>query len=185
MTHTHTADQETQEIFIRLDHYDDIFSDFDLRPYARRSLSVDFLSEMKRATQDKHYDGVDLVLHVPHAHRSEATEATIKERLAAHFHKHHLMLKADKRSIVRRGAVMIGLGVVCMVAATLVVFQNPEHSLFQSFLLVFLEPAAWFLLWEGMDIVLFHSKEITPELNFYRKMASARNHVHFKSHEQA
>jgi len=52
----------------------------------------------------------------------------------------------------------------------------------KSFLIVFLEPAAWFLLWEGSDLILFSSREINPELNFYKKMLASRDNIVFKSY---
>jgi hypothetical protein len=174
---------ETQEIYIRLEHYDDIFSDFDMRPYAKRSLSVDFLDEMKRAARDKEEEGIELILHAPERHRDQAHEATIRERLAAHFKRHHDLLAKEKRGMLERGFSMVALGVICMIAATLIIFADiTEQNLVFSFLLVFLEPAAWFLLWEGMDQVVFNSKNINPELEFYRKMASERSRVSFQSY---
>lgn len=41
------------EISLVLDTYDDIFSDFDPRPYGERALSSDFLDEAKKAARDK------------------------------------------------------------------------------------------------------------------------------------
>lgn len=171
-----------QEISLRLEHYDDIFSDFDIRPYSKRALSVDFLEEIKRAAQDKDVAGIDLVFHAPHKGRDESLEATIKERLSAHFKRHYHIVLTEKRKIMRNGISMIILGVIFMILATLIIFKDPEDNLLLSFLVVFLEPAAWFLLWEGMDQVLFNSKNINPELYFYKKMSHARGRVHFKSY---
>ena len=42
-----------------------------------------------------------------------------------------------------------------------------------SFLVVFLEPAGWFLFWEGSDLVIFDSKKKKPDLEFYEKMTRA------------
>ena len=174
--------QETQEISLRLEQYDDIFSDFDMRPYSRRALSVDFLDEIRRASLDKKEDGIELLLFVPQANRSESHEATIRERLAAHFLKHFNLVLRDKRKTLRRGWFMVMLGVIFMIAATLIIFEDPADNMLLSFLVVFLEPAAWFLLWEGMDQVLFASKEIEPDLSFYRKMAANPQHIHFKTY---
>ncbi|MBI5134397.1 MAG: hypothetical protein HZA81_03390 [Candidatus Taylorbacteria bacterium] len=182
MEHTHTKHEENQEIFIRLEHYDDIFSDFDIRPYSKRALSVDFLDEIKRASQDKVIGGIDLVLHMHEKDRSESHEVTIRERLAAHFKKHHHLLLKEKKGVVKLGSGMVSVGVLFMVAATYIVFKDPEKSALMSFLLVFLEPAAWFLLWEGMDQIIFKSKGINPELDFYRKMSDSHVRVHFKSY---
>jgi len=176
------ANKETSEIYLRIVQYDDIFSDFDIRPYSKRALSVDFLDEIKRATFDKNDEGIELVLHAPEKERNEAHELIIKERLAAHFKRHLHLLLQEKRRVLGLGISMIVLGVVCMVMATFVVFKDPSQNLWLSFLVVFLEPAAWFLLWEGMDQVIFNSKKDSTELDFYRKMSHPQGKVYFKSY---
>lgn len=169
------------EITLMLDRYEDIFSSFDARPYSERALSVDFLEEIRRASADKTDEGVDLVLLMPKDKRDERHEATIKERLAAHFKKHHRQLVKDKQGINRLGLQMIVFGTIFMIAAALILHKNTSESLVFSFLVVFLEPAAWFLLWEGMDQIVFKAKEMNKELDFYHKMSNAHNHVHFKN----
>jgi len=173
---------QPQEIYIKLELYDDIFSDFDIRPYSKRALSVDFLEEIKRATYDKNGGGIDLVLYVPEKERSDSQEATIKERLAAHFKRHYELLIKEKRKVLSLGVGMVVFGVICMIAATFIMFEDPTRNLFLSFLIIFLEPAAWFLLWEGMDQIIFNSKNINPELGFYRKMSDSHERLHFRSY---
>jgi len=53
-----------------------------------------------------------------------------------------------------------------MIAATYLKFKGHPTDMLSAFLLVFLEPAAWFMLWEGMDQIVFNSKEINPDLDF-------------------
>ena len=171
---------ETAEIVLRLEQYDDIFSDFDMRPYSKRALSVDFLDEIKRATYDKDDRGIELILHAPEKERSEDNETVIKERLSAHFNRHRNLMQKEKSRVLRLGISMITMGVIFMVAATFIVFEDPSQKWVLSFLVVFLEPAAWFLLWEGMDQIIFNSKSINPDLNFYRKMSNQLSQVHFK-----
>src|SRR3989344_4194197 len=137
--------KDTLEISLRLEQYNDIFSNFDIRPYAERSLSVDFLDEVKRAASDKEEGGIELMLHAPEKARDESIEKTIKERLVAHFKRHYHLLLGKKRRVMKLGVSMVIMGVVSMVVATLIVFKDPSESIFLSFLLVFLEPAAWFL----------------------------------------
>jgi len=179
----HTSQfRETEEIYIRLDHYDDIFSDFDMRPYSDRALSIDFLDEIKRAVSGKNGNSIELVLHAPEKNRDEAQEKNIQSRLAAHFARHYRLLSKEKNHVLKLGIGMVVLGILCMILVTFVVFKDPTHSMFLSFLVVFLEPAAWFLLWEGMDQIVFHSKNINPELHFYRKMADSQQSIHFRSY---
>ena len=47
MNHKSSLTEEKAEVGLRLEKYDDIFSDFDVRPYSARALSVDFLEEIK------------------------------------------------------------------------------------------------------------------------------------------
>ena len=89
MTQRFSPSEDTQEISLRLEHYDDIFSDFDMRPYSKRALSVDFVDEIRRASLDKDHSGIELSISVPENTRSESEESTIKERLAGHFEKHY------------------------------------------------------------------------------------------------
>lgn len=173
---------ETSEISLRLEQFDDIFSDFDIRPYAKRALSVDFLEEIKRAANDKTDEGIELILHVPKKARSRAQEEVIRERLSAHFKRHYLLLVREKRRVMVLGIGMVLMGIISMIAATFIVSEGPSENLFMSFLLVFLEPAAWFLLWEGMDQIIFNSKNIQPELDFYRKMSNAHGKILFSSY---
>ena len=174
--------KETQEISFKLEQYDDIFSDFDMRPYSKRALSVDFLDEIKRAANDKTPDGLELNLHLPEKDRNLSHEATIKDRLAEHFKKHYHLLLKEKHGVLRLGWSMVVLGIIAMVVATFVVFQDPSQNLMLSFLVVFLEPAAWFLLWEGMDQIIFSSKKINTELYFYRKMFNSHRRINFGSY---
>lgn len=180
-THKRVLLPEDSEISMRLAHYDDIFSDFDIRPYTHRALSVDFIHEIKRATLDKN-DSIELAFYLAKKSRHESREITIKERLAAHFKRHYGLLVKDKRHILRVGYGMVTMGVLCMIAATYILYKDPSESLLLSFLVVFLEPAAWFLLWEGMDQIIFNSKNINPDLEFYRKMSHPSGRIHFKSY---
>jgi len=173
---------ETQGIYLRLEQYDDIFSDFDIRPYSKRSLSSDFLDEIKRAARDKDGEGIELILHIPEKERDEANEETIKERLAAHFKRHCELVSKEKRQVLGMGVGMVLLGIISMISATFILSEDPTNNLVLSFLIVFLEPAAWFLLWEGMDQIIFNSKNINPELDFYKKMVNSYGRVFFKSY---
>lgn len=180
--HKHHKHNENQQISIRLEQFDDIFSDFDMRDYSKRALSVDFLDEIRRASVDKEESGIELALFVPENERNEADEANISERLKAHFERHYNLTLREKMKTLGRGWLMVVLGVIAMLAATYIVSEDPTSNLFLSFLVVFLEPAAWFLLWEGMDQIIFSSKEINPELTFYKKMARTPHAVCFNSY---
>lgn len=181
MRETSSHFEETQAIALRLEKYTDIFSDFDIRPYSKRALSVDFLDELRRATSDKRDgEGIEIILNIPSLERNEAHETVIKERIVGYFAKHYSLLSREKLNVLRTGVAMVVFGVIAMIAATFIVFEDPTENLMLSFLVVFLEPAAWFLLWEGMDLVIFNARKINPDLNFYKRMSGSLAHIHFK-----
>ena len=61
-----------------------------------------------------------------------------------------------------------------MLITTFILFKFQGSTLTMSFLIVLLEPAGWFSFWEGLNILLFETKNIYPELDFYKKMSKSR-----------
>ena len=159
------------EISILLDTYDDVFSDFDPRPYARRALSDDFLQEAKKAALDKN-ETIELRFLIPHRARRTELESMIRQRLHEHFKRHHELLLLEMRKTRQQGLLMIFLGILTIALASYVSFQASE-SFFMHFLLVVLEPAGWFTAWTGMEELYAISRKTNPELSFYAKMTRA------------
>ncbi len=69
---------KASEISIILDTYDDIFSDFDPRPYSERALSDDFLIEANKASRDKASGQIELIFLIPQKMRNIESENLIK-----------------------------------------------------------------------------------------------------------
>ena len=172
-------DLRERNISLILDSYNEIFSDFDPRHYSEKALSDDFLSEIKRASRDKG-EGVELKFLAPKSRRNLNEEVLIRRRLREHFKKHFLGLKKEKKRTIKQGFYFVLAGIFFMFIATLILFRYKTESLVTSFLVVFLEPAGWFSFWEGLDLIIFDSKKINPELVFYRKMSKAD--IIFKSY---
>jgi len=164
---------KASSISLALDEYEDIFSDFDSRPYSERSLSEDFLYELERTSLNKEERGLVLTLILMKEKRNAGYERVILERLRSHFKRHHLRLEKKRDGETRTGILMVALGVVFMFLATYILYEVPR-TFWTSFIVVLLEPAGWFTLWEGMSLILFRVKEIAPHLAFYRKMSGAK-----------
>ena len=160
-------------ISLRLTNYNDIFSSFDPRPYSERSLSVDFLAEAKRASVDKPSGRIELRIMVPQSARKPEDEKVIARRLRAHFERHRKIIAERHRKTVNMGIKFTLSGVAMMFLAAFLLFEFMESSLLLNFLVILFEPAGWFLFWEGLDQVVFESKKIGPELNFYSRMAKS------------
>ena len=157
-------------ISLVLDSYDDIFSDFDPRPYDIRAISGDFLQECRNASRDKDSSGIELRLLVPKSKRSTRSEGLIRKRLKNHFHKHFLMKRKEIVDRRHKGFAWVLAGVAFSLLAT-----SLDLALGFSSKLVFViaEPAGWFSIWTGFDHIVLLPKEMKTELEFYRKMSNA------------
>ena len=155
------------EISVLLDTYDDIFSDFDPRPFISRALSDDFLLEAKRAARDK--EGVfDLSFMIPKKLRNFEHEVLIRRRLREHFKKHALLLEQEMNKIKMKGIFMIIIGVLTILIASFL--YSLEGRWIVNLLIVIFEPAGWFLFWIGGEKLVYERKEIYPDYEFYHKM---------------
>ncbi len=159
-------------INIRLDSYDDIYSDFDSRGPSVRAISDDFLQEIKRASKDKPYKGVELELTTKK--RDKKLETVIEKRLHEHFKKHYALLSKEKRNINLNGALLGVVGVILMLIGVYVMITHPNNrDMMIGFLIILLEPSGWFFFWEGLHLVVFEP-ELASDLRFYKKMAHCK-----------
>lgn len=171
------SEQEKSDLFklstisISLDNYNDIFSDFDPRPFNQKSLSVDFLDELKRATRDKASGGFEVSMLIEESKRNIQDEQTIRKRLREHFKKHYLQYKSEVDSVRFKGIIFAFSGIMMIAAASMIATIN-LNSFWFNLILVLLEPGGWFLGWTGLDQLFYTIRDMKPDLEFYRKMSS-------------
>ncbi len=169
--HPHEATHKLlakSEVSVWIDTYDDIFSDFDPRPYRDRAMSVDFLDEAKRYTKEKK-GKLNLRILAPNNIRNSRMEVVIKKRLLDHFKHNDDLLTKERSADVRRGVSLIALGSALLFSAALIIhYLSP--ALWRELLIVFMEPAGWFCFWVGFEQILYNNKK--PEQEFYKKMSS-------------
>jgi hypothetical protein len=158
-------------ISLWIDHYDDIFSDFDPRPYSQRDISDDFIIEAKKVARDRVSGVTELRILVPETQRNRNLEAIIKRRLREYFQKIYRQTKEDVKKVLKEGGIFIISGIVFMMVATFMIFAVGDRNIWVSFLIVILEPAGWFLFWEGLNMFWFDVKKTRPEREFYKKMS--------------
>lgn len=167
----HQFYQSSEDIPLILDSYQDLFSDFDPRPYSEKALSEDFLFECKKASAEKN-GRIHLKLFLPKSKRNSLDEIKIKKRLREHFHKHFLEKKREVDKIKLNGFTWFLSG--CFIMILTAIFLNDDGGNFLFNLLISLaHPAGWFFLWEGLSKILITSKEHRPYYLFYKKMSNA------------
>ncbi len=154
-------------ISLILDSYDDIFSDFDPRPYSGKALSDDFLLECKKASSDKEKK-LELRLLVPKHKRNLDYEAQINKRLKHHFQKHYKEKQEEKGKIRKQGLLLSAIGTVLILGGTLL---YDYRGFIFNLIRVILEPSGWFTMWTGLEKIFYSTTEKLPDLEFYKKMA--------------
>lgn len=163
---------ENSEISLILDVYEDIFSDFDPRPFSQRSISYDFIDEARRATRDLPSGQIQLKFLIPYKLRNIQTESIIRKRLKEYFKKHFIEHETNIKKTKIKGGIMTLSGVAMILAATyLGDVASPNFSL--KFLETLLEPAGWFTAWVGLENTFEVIKEENETRRFYRKMTEA------------
>lgn len=159
-----------KNISLILDSYDDIFSDFDPRPYSARGLSDDFLVECRRAVRGTKTESpvLELRLLVPKNKRKIGPENMIKKRLKDYFQN---QAKEKQKELVqsrREGIKWLIIGITFSLISTFLISQE---GFLYSMPLIITEPGGWFSLWTGLDKVFLETKSKRPEIEFYEKMA--------------
>lgn len=164
---------EQPEVKLWLDSYDDLFSDFDPRPYSKRTLSDDFISQAKKVTREQSGQHFILQLLLPASLRERKQEEIIAQRLPLFFKRIYSQLKDERRRTKKKGFKLVAAGIVFMVLGGYISFSNPEGFHIHLLLIVF-EPAGWFLFWSGLDLLLEFSEKTKPDLRFYSEMAQTK-----------
>lgn len=168
---------QLSEISLLLNTYNDLFSSFDPRPYARRALSGDFLDEIKRASLDKKSGDIELKFMVPSKMRDLEEEKVIKKRLHEHFRKHLGLLRGEVMGIIKGGIILTVIGLAMMLSAAYVKVEVIP-TIWSEILFVILEPAGWFMAWYGLDEIFYSSASKKMDLTFYEKMVK-RSKINF------
>jgi hypothetical protein len=156
-----------------LDGYDDLFSDFDPRPFTTRTFSDDFIRQLKKVSKENTSYNLRFILLIPEIVRVIDSEKLIIKRLPQYFQKNFKNLNHVRKKVLQKG-LMFGLsGVVLMLIASYISFLELDDY-WVHLILVLFEPAGWFLLWTGLDHLVYETKSYTSDINFYKKLRKAK-----------
>jgi len=172
--------EKMREITIILDNYDDIFSDFDPRPYAQRQLSEDFLRELGRRYLEDRHGRFEVRFTMPALGRDPREEALIKKRLREQF---AFMARREDEIIGRikgRGALYISAGIAVLLANAYFFFVFNDESLLYQLLTILLVPAGWYGMFTGIGKLLDEPSDASEKKRLYEKFEKA-NYVFLPS----
>jgi len=162
-----------RDISITLDTYDDIFSDFDPRPYSQREMSEDFLKEMSRRYMEGKHGRFEVHFTIPSAVRDPKAEALIKKRLREQF---TFMVKRETEAINKtknRGYLYMLIGFLILLADTYFYFYLSYESLFYHLITILLVPAGWYGMFTGIGKVIDEPYDASERKKLHEKFERA------------
>lgn len=165
------------ELSLWLDSYDDLYSDFDSRYYLKRRLSEDFIDELKEALRFRTEQFDSLVLLLPHRLRNSDIEKDIPASVREQLGKRLQVLHQKAKGMRRRGILLLAAGMLIMIVDSIISYKFGGGYVF-NLLRIILEPAGWFMIWNGLDFLIYEYRTIMRDTTFYEAVCALS--VHFR-----
>lgn len=163
---------KNEAISIWFDSYEELFSDFDPRSYSKRTLSNDFIDQIKKVAKDLDNKKLTLKLLMLEENRNNTDEKIIIERLHFFFRNNYEQLFKERKKTNIKGITLTIAGVLSMIVSSSISFLKSDLYILHLLQILF-DPAGWFLLWTGLDFLIYNNRKTKNELGFYFKMTNA------------
>jgi hypothetical protein len=163
----------SSRVGLAIEGYDDLFSDFDPRPYHERELSEDFLTELRRFFYHKSPESLDIVLLIPASRRRARDEKLIKKRLHIYFQKKFRSTQDGLKNVMLWNALRVVLAMSIMIV-TGILAVHAGQIIWRNILKVMLEPASWWLFWTSIDNLMEARKKVRDELRYFQRLAECK-----------
>ncbi len=169
--------KKIKKLSIWLDDYEEIFSDFDPRPYSQRVLSDDFFNEIKKLSLEDLPHKIELNLILENIQRDKKLEKIIIDRINGYFeYRYKETIKKNNR-ILKQSALFLILGGLMITYIHYMHLKLGEYTLF----LELIHPASWFLSWEALHLFVFEYLESKPFERFLGKVSNSK--ITFSMHK--
>lgn len=163
--------KDLKEIAIVIDTWDDIFSDFDPRPLDERTISGDFVDELKKRYRETRTGEFVVTIYAPISLESKESEQMVSEHLKKYFHHAFLQKKKVLRRTRIRGGVFVSIGVSSLTFLTLATYFKFLSPLTTEILAIVLMPLGWFGFWEGLSKLIDTSPAFLQEEILFDKLS--------------
>ncbi|MFH1447800.1 MAG: hypothetical protein ABIG39_02965 [Candidatus Micrarchaeota archaeon] len=170
ITESPIKQREHLKISLILDDYNDIFSDFDPRPYNLKALSEDFLSEVKRRHIPEQKGRLEMRFIIPEKVRVRKIELMAKRRLRSYFQQESKSIQRLIHSRKRRGYAYILFGAVLLISVTFLGVTYPDNF-WAAMAELLLTPPGWFGMWEGLGKVVERDENILKQLELSKRLS--------------
>ena len=173
MSSTEQRIKDLKDIAVAIDTWDDVFSDFDPRPLNERTVSGDFVEELKKRYRETQRGSFVITIYAPIALKDSNSERMVTQRLKKHFRYVFLIKKKDIIQRRIRGVVFLLVGISSLTFLTLVTYFKFLSSLNIELIGIVLMPLGWFGFWEGLSKLVDTSPAFIRDERLFEKLSKA------------
>lgn len=170
---------DLREIGVVIDTWDDIFSDFDPRPLSERTVSGDFIDELKKRYKETPAGNFIITIYAPILLKNEESERIVINRLRKHFRYKFLQKKKVIIIIRIRGLVFVIVGICSLSFLTLATYFKFLSELTLHIVSIILMPLGWFGIWEGLSKLVDTSPVVIRDEKLFEKLLKATYHFSY------
>jgi len=152
-----------------LDSYDDLFSDFDPRPYSRRQISDDFLIELRRRFKEKPRGGIEISIYLPRAKRDSKIESSARKKMREYFGFERERLEKRQLGRKKTGVMYLAAGIFILILNAYIEWEF-EPNRFLTLVGFMLAPVGWFSAWTSFERFLINPPEEMEKQEFFTRM---------------
>jgi hypothetical protein len=165
--------RDLKEIAVVIDSWDDVFSDFDPRSLSERTVSGDFVEELKKRYYENRKGDFVVLIYAPRPLQNSESEKMVTQRLKKHFRLRFLQKKKDFRRMRIRGFVFVCVGISSLSFLTLATYYKFLSQVGIEIIGIVLMPLGWFGIWEGLSKLVDTSPSFVREERLFEKFAKA------------
>jgi len=173
MTEAEQRIKDLKEISIVIDTWDDLFLDFDPRPFSERALSEDFILELKKRYRETPKGQFTVTIYIPPSFNNDSQEKIITQRLKKHFKLRFLQVQKELNKIRIKGIISVIFGIVSLGFLTFITYFHIFSQLTIELLSIVLMPLGWFGVWEGFSKIVDASPKFVEEEKLSNKLSKA------------
>ena len=165
--------KDLKEIAIVIDTWDDVFSDFDPSPLNERTVSGDFIEELKKRYREMQRGIFIISIYAPLFLKDSNSERMVTQRLKKHFRYVFLLKKKNLTRRRVRGLIFVVVGIFSLTFLTLATYFNFLTKLALDMSAIVLMPLGWFGFWEGLSKLIDTSPAFIREEKLFEKLSKA------------
>ncbi len=165
--------KDIKEISIAIDRWEDIFSDFDPSPLSHRTLSEDFIYELKKRHRETKRGSFMITIYAPLSLKDEEKEKVVIQRLKQYFRFRAAQAKKQLGRIRARGIIFVVFGIFSLGLLILLTYFKAFSELGIELIGIALMPLGWFGIWEGFSKIVDASPMLRVDEDLFIKLSRA------------